>query len=238
MKNTIAACILLLVVACVCAVQLERFRNGLTGAMSLGLNDGVELKFNCSAATMENYWKSLSVGCADTLMTGNSANIQSAAVRLCEICGRPLYELVRACVDQSVRFLHSLDILCATNGKGERCYNVIASSGEEGRKEYFADCESEPCSASCEADLDESNEKHGCCMYSAVALLADINTAQKLWSRCEIEPPNICSGAFSDSLISPSEEPRPTTERSAAISNQLISVVNAYVVFLIMLLQQ
>ena len=199
------------------------------------LSDGFRLQFNCDPTTIETYWKSLSIACAEVLTTQNftTTGFQGTARGLCVSCGKPLYELVRACVDESGRLLHSLDVLCATNDEGEKCYDAVSGLEERGG-ELFSDCERSPCSAACKRDLEASNDQHGCCVFSSVALLSDKQTAEQLWSRCDVDVPNLCTGAFAESIITPDASPD-ENKRSAAAMSSHQSVIHvifiAYTVF-------
>lgn len=172
------------------SLTAERLSESLKRSLAIG--DGFEISFKCNSETLETYWKSLSVGCAEFLTEPNF-NISSASQSLCKQCGKPLYELVNDCINESARYLHILDVICATNEKGETCYDalVIANDGV-----MFSDCESSPCSEDCKGDLVASNKLHGCCMFSSVAVLSDIKRAELLWSRCDVESPDLCTGAF------------------------------------------
>ena len=177
----------------------ETIVNIVKNSLPLGEGEGVNIRFQCSPGTLEERWKLLSVGCAECLTTRifNSTTFPSSLRGLCRSCGEPLYRLVLDCVGDSAKFLRSLDALCAANENGVTCYNAIAGDNEG--KDMFFDCQLSPCSDTCRRELRDSNEAHGCCLFSMVAALSDIERAQGLWSRCDVEPPSLCSGAFTSS---------------------------------------
>ena len=181
-----------------------------------GEGEGVNIRFQCSQATLGERWKSLSVGCAEflTTQTFNSTNFPSSLHGLCGKCGEPLYQLVLDCVGDSGKFLRSLDALCATNGNGVTCYDAIAEDNDG--KEMFFDCQLSPCSDICRQELRDSNERHGCCLFSTVAALSDLERADGLWSRCDVDPPSLCSGAFTSSTATRTADS--TISQSAAAS--------------------
>lgn len=189
------------------------------------LSDGFVLAFSCSPLTLQNKGKSLSLACIEFLTTQdfNLTSFQSSARGLCESCGIPLYEIIRDCVGEAGRFLATIDILCATNEKGNKCYNTLAPQ-EDGRQ-LFSDCELSPCSSACKRDLETSNEQHGCCVYSSVALLADVRSAEQIWSQCDVNRPGLCKGAFTSSVVS--------APSSAGISNFISSYMHTPIFILI-----
>ena len=155
-------------------------------------------RFDCSEGQLQDGWSSLSLGCAEFLTTNtfNFTNYRNTMRGLCEKCGEPLYELIQNCLGESGRLLHTLDVLCAFNERGVTCYDALSSREDEGR-EMFSDCQDTPCNEACSGDLRESVERHGCCMFSSVAALSDERQAERLWRRCDVEPPSPCRGAFS-----------------------------------------
>ena len=185
---------------------------------SLAIGDGFDLSFECSSDTLETYWKSLSVGCADflTAQSLNQSTFLSSSRGLCEQCGEPLYELVRDCVDDSARINRLMDVLCAANERGGKCYEAFAE-GEE----MFSDCGRNPCSGECKRDLEASNMRHGCCMFSSIAALSDEQRANQLWSRCDIQSPDLCVGAFTAS----SESDVDTTQSQSSATGYQSTVI-------------
>lgn len=193
-------------------------------SLPLGEGEGVNIRFECSPARLDQRWKSLSVGCAEFLTTNafNPTNFPSSLRGLCQSCGEPLYQLVLDCVGDSGRFLQVLDALCATNERGVACHDVIAA---DARQEMFSDCEQSPCSDNCRRELIDSNQRHGCCLFSTVAALSDNERAERLWSRCGVETPRLCSGAFTSTAPPPPRSGSPsagnsTDSRSAASKNE------------------
>ena len=162
------------------------------------------LRFNCSSSTLETLGKTLTLACVEFLTTQdfNTNSFQSSAYGLCETCGKPLFLLARDCVGET-RLAESLDILCATNAMGNKCYDTFDETFQEDGRDMFSDCDSSPCSTACKRDLETSNEQHGCCVYSSVALLRDEKSAEQIWSRCDVRPPGLCTGGLSSSPVSP-----------------------------------
>ena len=215
------------------AVSLEdTIASVLKRSLPQGEGEGVDVRFNCSANKLEEHWKSLSVGCAEFLTSQifNSADFPTTLRGLCQRCGKPLYHLVLDCVGDSRRLLRALDALCATNERGITCYEAIG-----GGEERFSDCERSPCSDACGRELRESHERDGCCLFSSVAALSDSKRAEGLWRRCDLTPPNLCSGAFTSSTtVADSNESTPST--SAAMKNGISSFAPFILLFLGLLL--
>jgi hypothetical protein len=216
MKTTTVT-IAVLLVAC---VSSEAFLSGgqITDIFKkdLSISNGFQIAFSCSPSRLETLGKSLSLACVEYLTTQyfNLTSFQDSARGLCERCGEPLFELIQECAGDAGSFLRTIDILCSTNEKGNKCYETVDS-----QEELFSECVLSPCSESCKRDLETSNERHGCCMFSSVALLSDVESAEQLWSRCDVSSPGLCRGAFTPSEIAVT----PSTPASAAGSVPFVS---------------
>lgn len=215
-KTICLVCVTLVVCLSVSEAILseEALTNVVRRSLPLGEGEGFEVRFECSAELLEKRRRSLSIGCLEFLTTEQAtvnSTFSSYLHGLCTRCGEPLYRLILDCVGGSRRYLRSLDVVCATNELGSTCYDAI---GGGGGGELFSDCAESPCSESCRRDLMESNQRHGCCMFSAVSALSDVERAEGLWLRCNVEPPTICNGAFASSTSLPENT---NSNNSAAI---------------------
>ena len=208
--KAIAAHIIILTLTCLTESALNSMH--ISDVFKKDSSDGFLLEFSCSPSKIETIGKSLSLSCVEFLTTQNfniTSLYDSAVDGLCETCGQPLYQLIRDCVGQTGMFLQTLDVLCATNEQGNKCYNTLAS--QKGDRDLFSECERSPCSTACKRDLETSNNEHGCCLFSSLALLKGVESAEQLWSRCDVNPPDLCEGAFT------SESPVVTTRSSAGV---------------------
>lgn len=204
----IAAHIIILTLTCLSESALNDVH--ISNVFKKDSSDGFLLEFSCSPSKIETIGKSLSLSCVEFLTTGsfNITGPYDSVGGLCETCGNPLYQLIRDCVGETGMFLQTLDVLCATNEQGNKCYNTLVS--QKGDRDLFSECERSPCSTACKRDLETSNNEHGCCLYSSLALLKGVESAEQLWSRCDVNPPDLCEGAFTS-------EPPVVTTRSSAV---------------------
>lgn len=194
----IATHIIILTLTCISESALNGVH--ISNVFKKDSSDGFLLEFNCSPSKIETMGKSLSLSCVEFLTTQrffNTTNLYDSIGGLCETCGEPLYRLIRDCVGDTGMFLQTLDVLCATNELGNKCYNTLVSRKDD----LFSECERSPCSTACKRDLETSNDQHGCCLYSSLALLKGVESAEKLWARCDVNPPDLCEGAFTPPVL-------------------------------------
>ena len=119
-------------------------------------------------------------------------------------CGEEIYDFQLQCDERlGTQNATIIDLLCARNGTGSLCGNVLFSLLTD---DPFGSCDNFDglnCPARCRNSLDYLRNQGGCCTDTIFAVESGPLAVNQLYSRCGLEASEICVGAFSDEPILP-----------------------------------
>lgn len=118
-------------------------------------------------------------------------------------CGKKFYDLIVDCYEQDITAA-VWDVLCASNGQGLLCYDVIDDLVRDSVGDLLDSCNnvtSDYCSEECVVDLERSDSVTGCCLYSYESVELGFDEAEDMWTACGVAIPGLCTGGLTNDII-------------------------------------
>lgn len=120
-------------------------------------------------------------------------------------CAKPLYDYYKECDKVSKNSTApTLDLMCTSNPEGKQCVKII--SDPSFYQTIDGVCNgvetSDQCPTGCSAALQEISDDYGCCFYTQVALLGNVDVDDILNDKCSVKTPGLCEkGGISGNVI-------------------------------------
>ena len=129
----------------------------------------------------------------------NGCGRQCSSVICSETCAQRIHDFEVECYDYP-----GWEVLCSENKNGTVCYDTVIDPLEDVESALDIYCENftaTTCPTLCRAQLERDNNDAGCCLYTYVAVLYDLQIADELWDACSVDTPSLCTSTFTGEPI-------------------------------------